>query len=416
MLLMRAVKEPILVLCARELQVSIQDSVHKLLSDMVKAMGYVREFRVLKTEIVGKNGSRFVFRGLRHNVSEIKSLEAVDVCWVEEAQSVSDESWQELIPTIRKSGSQIWLTFNPARREDPTYTRFVLNTPPESLVRRVNYDENPWFTRELEMEREYMERTDQRAYAHVWLGECVAFSDAEVLAGKWVVDRFDPEEGWGGPYYGADWGFAVDPTVLVRCWINGRQLMIDSESYGVGVTLNHTARLFDEVPGARKHRIRADSSRPETINHVSEFGFDVRPAVKWEGSIEDGVEFLRSFERIVIHERCRHTAEEARLWSYKRDRLTNDILPHIVDKHNHCWDAIRYALSPLIRMRKSALWLEARGKLDGEERQDQLQPVRDILVAPAPGTCGACKAFRDGLCTERDLEVGLNDPGCPLWI
>jgi phage terminase large subunit len=412
MILLRAAEKTLRILCVRELQISIRDSVHRLLSDQVDAMGLSDRFEVGQSFLRGHNGSEFIFKGMRHNTAEIKSMEGIDLCWVEEAQAVSEDSWALLTPTVRVPGSEIWISFNPDQATDPTYRRFVTNPPPNAIVRKVNWDENPWFPPDLEAERAYMARTDPDAYAHVWLGECRTRSDAQVLGGKWIIDAFEPESHWQGPYYGADWGFARDPTALVRCWIDARTLYVEYEAYGVEVALDDTPELFARVPRAREALIRADSARPETINHLANRGWNVQPAAKWPGSVEDGVEFLRSFERIAIHERCKHAAEEARLWRFRTDRLTGDVLPALAPGNEHLWDAVRYALSPIIRNRRSALWLD-----EGEDATPgPLDALRTQIARPAPGTCGACSAYREGYCSERAVTVGEADPGCELWV
>jgi len=424
LLLLRAAERPTRILCARELQISIKDSVHRLLSDLVDALGLSDQFDVGQSYLRGLNGSEFLFKGLRHNAVEIKSTEGIDICWVEEGQAVSDDSWALLIPTIRAPGSEIWVTFNPDQETDPTYQRFVVNPPPNAIVRRVNYDENPWFPPELEAERAYLERVDPDAYAHVWLGECRNRSDAQVLMGKWTVDVFEPEPTWDGPYYGVDWGFAQDPTAMVRCWIGGRTLFIDYEAWGVEVALDDTPALFDQVPGARQASvIRADSARPETIRHLRDHGYPgMSAAAKWPGSVEDGVEFLRSFERIVVHQRCKHTIEEARLWSFKTDRLTGAVLPALKSGNDHVFDACRYALSPIIRSRKSAMFIDPAPE---ESRREQLQEalpgldptIMQRMTSPLPeGVCGRCTAFSDGRCREREMLVGERDSGCVYFV
>ena len=357
MLVLRAVEEPVRVLCGRELQNSIQDSVHQLIADQITETGLSGAFQVNERRITSYTGAEFMFKGLRgmkNNAAQIKSLEGVDICWLEEAQTISKASLETLIPTIRKPGSEIWITFNPDQETDPVY-QLAMNPPPGSIVRKVNWDQNPWFPRELELERKWMQRTDPDAYAHVWEGECRRYTDAQVLRGKWCVESFEPNPvTWHGPYYGADWGFAEDPSVLVRCWIFEGRLYIEHEAYGVGVEVDELPALFDSVPGSRDHTIRADSARPETISYMRRQGFRMSPAKKGKGSVEDGVAHLRSYERIVIHPRCRHAQEEARLWSWKVDKLSGDILPVLVDAHNHCWDAVRYALEPIIRKGLSA--------------------------------------------------------------
>jgi phage terminase large subunit len=269
---------------------------------------------------------------------------------VEEAERVSERSWEILIPTIRRTGSEIWVTFNPAQESDPTYQRFVVNPPPGAFVRKVSWKDNPWLPDVLKAELEHLRRTDPDAYLHVWEGGTWTRSDAQVFDKKWIIDDFVADsKTWDGPYFGADWGFSTDPTVLLKMWVYSKCLYVEHEAYRVGCAIVDTPKLFDLIEGSRTHKIRADCSRPETINHVATSGFDCEAAKKWQGSVEDGIEYLRGFERIVIHPRCKHMVEEARLYSYKADRLTGDILPVVIDRHNHCWDAVRYGLEPMIR-------------------------------------------------------------------
>lgn len=357
-LLVLAAQRRLRALCAREFQISIIDSVHKLLAEQIDALGLSRVYDVQQASIrCTLTGSEFIFSGLRSNATKIKSMEGVDICWVEEAQTVSAESWEILVPTIRKPGSEIWATLNPDQDDDPTYVRFIKSPPPGAVVIHVGWQDNPWIPQVLLDEKDYLYRVDPEAAAHVWGGQTRRNSVAQVLRGRYVVESFEPvtsPEGlaWSGPYYGADWGFAVDPTTLVRLWVHGRTLYVEHEAYGVGVDLDDTPALFERVPGAKKHTIRADSSRPETISHMRRHGFQMLGAAKGPGSVEDGVEHLRSYEKIIIHPRCERTAEEARLWSYKVDKLTGDVKPELADKHDHCWDAIRYGLEPIIQRGK----------------------------------------------------------------
>lgn len=353
-LLILAARSRLRVLCAREFQNSIQDSVHKLLGEQAEALGLGTFYEVLQSTVRGRNGSEFIFSGLRNNIASIKSKEGIDILWVEEAQTVSKASWDTVIPTIRKDGSEIWVSYNPDLDEDPTHQMFVVNEPPPgSVVVKIGWQDNPWFPSVLRLEMEHAYKTDPEAAAHVWGGQTRRNSDAQVLRGRYVIESFEPTKEFYGPYYGADWGFATDPTTLIRCWIHGRTLYLEHEAYGVGVDLDDTPALFDRVPESRTNTIRADSARPETISHMKRHGYArVIPANKWSGSVEDGVEHLRSYERIVIHPRCTHAAEEARLWSYKVDKLTGDVRPELADKHDHIWDAVRYALEPIIQRGK----------------------------------------------------------------
>ena len=193
-----------------------------------------------------------------------------------------------------------------------------------------------------------MERIDPEAYQHVWEGFCRQVSDAVIFRGRYEVSTFDtyPDARF---YYGMDFGFSQDPQALVRCWIKDNILYIDQEAYGLGVELDDLAEFIERVPGASEWPIKADNSRPETISHARRRGFNMTAAQKWSGCVEDGIAVMKGFEKIVIHERCKHVAEEFRLYSYKVDKQTNDILPKIEDKHNHCIDAIRYSLDGVIK-------------------------------------------------------------------
>lgn len=353
-LLTEGARRPIRVLCARELQRSIKDSVHRLLCDQIDLLGL--PYEITQNEIRHPNGTLFIFEGLRYNATKIKSMEGVDRCWVEEAERVSAASWAFLLPTIRKAGSEIWVTFNPDQEGDPTYRDFVLNPRPDAWVLKVSAEDNPWLPDELKAEREYLYRVDPDAAAHVWGGECRHASDAQILKGKWTVDAFEGGGRlWDGPYHGMDFGYANDPTAVVRCWIHERKLYVEHEAYKIGLDLHHTTEFVKRnVPDCNRYTIRADDSRPDTIAFLKAHGLpQIIGAPKGKGSVEDGIAHLRQYEQIVIHPRCKHTIEEARLYSYKTDARTGDVLPDVQDKHNHCIDSIRYALQPLIKKRGS---------------------------------------------------------------
>jgi phage terminase large subunit len=183
-LLIQAAQKPLRVLCARELQSSIRDSVHKLLCDEIEAMGMRDFYEIQNASIYGRNGSEFVFRGLRHSVSEIKSMQGLDRVWTEEAQLVSKVSWETLIPTVRKEGSEIWVTFNPVLEQDETYKRFVVNPPRDALVRKVNYDQNPFFPEVLRREMEELRDRDEDAFLNVWEGHCRHTLDGAIFANE----------------------------------------------------------------------------------------------------------------------------------------------------------------------------------------------------------------------------------------
>lgn len=363
-LLVQGMRAPLRILCAREWQTSLKDSVYALLKDQIEERLKLGGFYELTREdIRGANGTRFLFKGLRRDIAEIKSTEGIDRCWVEEAQKVSAESWEVLIPTIRKAGSEIWISFNPGMESDPTYQRFVVAPPEGAVVRKVSWRDNSELPDRSREQMRELRRKDPDAYAHVWGGDPWTRSDSQVLAGLWVEREFTPEATWDGPYFGADWGFARDPSTLVRLWLADGRLWIDYAVGGVELSHEDTAALFRQIPAADKHTIRADSSRPETINGVAKLGLRVVACEKWPGSVEDGISHLRGYEEIVIHPRCAGVIEEARLWRYKTDRLTGDVLPKLQEGWDHYWDAVRYGLGPMIkRAAKPRVYFPGQGK------------------------------------------------------
>lgn len=170
-LLTLGMQKPLRILCARELQISIADSVHRLLSDRIEELNIDGFYNITQKSIVGVNGTTFLFKGLKHNYREIKSTEGVDICWVEEAENVSNRSWEVLKPTIRKEESEIWVTFNTKNVTDATYNQFVINTPKNSVVKKVSWRDNPFFPEVLDIERVDMMTRDKEAYDHIWEGE-----------------------------------------------------------------------------------------------------------------------------------------------------------------------------------------------------------------------------------------------------
>lgn len=349
------------VVCIREVQKSLKFSSKQLIENKIRALGVGDLFDITQTEIRRVGGQGIcIFQGMQdHTADSIKSLEGFKIAWVEEAQSLSHRSLQLLRPTIRMPGSTIWFTYNPDQETDAVDAFFCgENTPPDSIIVHVNCDKNPFLPDELRKEMEYDRRIDPEAYEHVWLGGYNTRSKASILGDKYSIDEFEPDDSFGEPLFGADWGFSQDPTTLVRLYIKDNILYVDQELYKIGLEIDDTPSSFNRIPDVEKHTIRADSARPETISYVRRHGLSIVGAKKWEGSVEDGIKFIRSFEKIVIHPRCTHTIQEFRLYSYKIDERTGDILKKIVDKHNHIIDAIRYALEPMIkRGGGDVLWL-----------------------------------------------------------
>ncbi len=338
-----SIRRKVDIVCVREIQKSLRLSVKKLLENTIAAMGLGHRFDVLETEIRSDLGGTIIFQGMQsHTAESIKSLEDFDICWCEEAQTLSQFSLDILRPTLRKPGSELWFSWNPNLPTDPVDAFFRgEKAPPGSVVVRVSYRDNDWLSEESKKDLAYDRDRDPDKFAWVWMGEYQRHSQARVFR-NWTVEDFERPSGTVFRL-GADWGYAIDPSVLVRCSLDGNRLYIDHEAYMIGCEIMQLPELFARVPESEKWFITADSARPETISHMQKHGYPkINPAIKGARSIEEGVAFLQSFD-IIVHPRCTHVIDELTLYSYKTDPLTEKVLPVLEDKHNHCIDAIRYA-------------------------------------------------------------------------
>ena len=346
--------------CIREVQKSLKFSVKQLVEDKIKAMGVGHLFDVQSVEIRRRGGDGVcIFQGMQdHTADSIKSLEGFRIAWVEEAQSLSEKSLRLLRPTMRAPGAEIWFSWNPDQPDDAVDAFLRGKESPEgAIVIPANWQDNPWLPEEMRAEIAHDRKGDPETYAHVWLGEYNTRSDAQIFAGRYEIEEFEPGADWDGPYFGADWGFAQDPTILVKCWITPEgRVAVEKESGKVGLDIDKTGDLWaSEIPEAQKAAIRADSARPETISYLTRHDWPGIVGVdKWKGSVEDGVEWLRA-RRLLIHPQCQRAQREARLYRYKVNKA-GDVLAQIEDAENHIWDAVRYALSPLIRQRNSRVF------------------------------------------------------------
>lgn len=345
------------ILCAREWMNSLKDSSMAEVKGAIESVEWLKNYFDIGQEYIRtKNGNfEYIFTGLNRNLDSLKSKARILIAWIDEAEGVSSMAWDKLEPTVRAAESEIWVTWNPELDGSTTDLRFrkqLDELEGNSMIVEMNYPDNPWFPKVLDDLRKRQQRTlDPNTYAWIWEGAYRQNSDSQVFANKYRVDSFEPEAHWDGPYHGLDFGFSQDPTAAVKCWINGDRLMIEREAGKVGLELDDTATFVEgEIPGISGHAVRADCARPESISHLRRHGLPrIESASKWAGSVEDGIQFIRSFSEIVIHERCVEVQKEFRLYSYKVDKNSGDVLTTIVDKHNHYIDAIRYALNPMIK-------------------------------------------------------------------
>lgn len=347
--------------CIREFQKSLEQSVKRLIEQMIEEMNAGWYFDVQDARILSKEGNGIIiFQGMQNHTSDsIKSLQGFHRAWVEEAQSLSQRSLDLLRPTIREPGSEIWFSWNPEKDTDPVDALLVGDDPPpDSVVVHADYTDNPFLPDVLRQEMEYDRSRDFEKYLHVWKGKYKKVSEAIVFK-NWKEEEFETWE-QAEFKFGADWGFAIDPTVLIRCYFRGeKDLYIDHEAHMVGCEITQLPDLFSQVPESDKWFIRADSSRPETISHMKSHGYPkCIPAQKGAGSVDDGIEFLRSFD-IHIHPRCKETIKEFSSYQYKVDSKTDEVLPVLIDKDNHCIDAIRYAVEGYTRAKRKAVDLNS---------------------------------------------------------
>lgn len=258
-LLVMGSMEPLRIICAREFQKSIKDSVHKLLADIIRADKVLSNcYEILESTIRGRAGmpaagTEFIFVGLKHNITGIKSLEGADIVWVEESENVSDNSWEVLIPTVRKPRSEIWISFNTKNINDPTYRRFVATSDPEILCVKVSWRDNPFFPDVLRKEMERLAANDPEAHAHIWEGEPDTRRSGAVYAkqigkareeGRICRVPYDPAF---EVFAAADLGFA-DTTAIWWLQFVGRELRWLSCHENSGEQLEYYARYYKAKP------------------------------------------------------------------------------------------------------------------------------------------------------------------------
>lgn len=384
-LLLHGIVRPIRVFCGRETLASIKQSVLHELEEQIGLLGLGDAYEVGKTEIVGTNGTQFIFGGLRVDPESLKSMGHIDFTWIEEASGVTKSSLKVLLPTVlRNPGAEVWFSYNPELETDPVHARFGpdpitgRSKDPDCILIQSSWEDAKalgWLTPAMEAEKDKAYMSDPEDAAHVWGGQCVKHSKKAIMGDKCLIQAFTPADDWFGPFYGADWGFSNDPAGLVKCWVHQGKLYIEDCAYGRGVDIPELPTLFTKVTGWWRYEvdphtkkllstkiplpnivIRGDSSRPETISQLAKMNVPVVACAKWPGCVEDGIKILRSFGNIIIHPRCDLLVAESGLgpkgiaeaYCWKTDSKTGLVLPIIVDANNHGWDMVRYAMEPVI--------------------------------------------------------------------
>lgn len=340
--------QPKRVVCGRQYQNAIRDSVKELIDNKINDLG-LREngaYRSTDTEIRHlQTGSRLTFIGMERNPNSAKSLEGCDIFWGEEAQTFSQESVDIIVPTVRKPGSELWWGWNPVSPEDPVDNMLRGGMPPpRSLVQMVSFQDNPWFWEtELPGEMEAMRLRDLAKYRHVWLGEYRNLSEAQIFTRVRRAYLDVPDNAM--PRFGLDLGFSRDPNALMKVYLldEGRTVYIARELVAAGIPMTDLPDWLDTVPETRDFPITADSSRPETIDLLRRAGFAARGAKKGPGSVKEGVAWLQGKD-IVISPDCPVAAREFGLYSWKVDQHTGKIMPVIDTTNDHTIDGTRYAV------------------------------------------------------------------------
>jgi phage terminase large subunit len=364
-LLIKAANEPIRVLCAREIQKSIKQSVHTLLNDQIQSLGIGAFYEVLESEIRGINGSTFSFTGLATNtVESIKSFEGCDIVWVEEAQTVSKKSWDILIPTIRKPNSEIWVSFNPNIDSDDTYTRFVVNPPENAKVVKVNYTDNPWFPEVLEIERLHSIKTNPD-YENIWLGECKAAVDGAIYANE-IREAQENNRITQVPYdpmlkvhVVMDLGWNDSMSVIlcqkgvselrVIGYIEDDHRTLDSYSAQLKDMSYNWGTMFLPHDGQSKdfkHGISAEDI-------MRKLGWDVRIVPK--ADIESGIKLARmNFHRIYFDKSAQRLVECLKNYRRSINSATNEPGAPLHDEYSHGADAFRYLCTSIESMKNES--------------------------------------------------------------
>lgn len=374
-LLQQGAAKPLRILCTREVQKSIKDSVHKLLCDQIQLMGYGGHYDVLETEIRGRNGTLFIFAGLaQHTIESIKSYEGVDIVWCEEAQAITKRSWDVLIPTIRKDGSEIWISFNPELESDETYQRFVANPPDDCVSELVNWRDNPWFSQVLEKERLHCQKTDPKNYPNIWEGECKPAVEGAIyyeqvaaaeLNGQICNVPYDPllkvhvvfDLGWND-------AMSIILVQKVRSEIRIIEYIEDSHK-----TLDHYSAVLKEkrlnwgkvwLPHDGFSRDMKTGKSSEEI--LKALGWDVVPrAGIIEMSLEEGIKATRqTFGQIYFDRRkCERLIQCAKRYRRAINRQTQEAQGPLHDEWSHGADCLRYVCVNAEQMKNDDMQLKA---------------------------------------------------------
>lgn len=358
-LLIRAVEKPNqTILCTREFQSSIATSTYAELKQIIYEKELTHIFHIKHDRIECNNGTQFIFKGLARDIMQIKSIPNIDICLVEEAETIKRELWEVLNPTLRKDGCELIILFNPREKQSSTYQMWLEeNIPQEDILRiEINYDENPYNSPLILKKIAHMKEHDYQRYEHIYLGKVLDISEDVIFKGRFKILDMQIEKREKGffyqgkqisPLYGMDFGFSIDPAAFVCLFfLDENTIYIHKEFYKTGILPNNYRVIIKKEFGEEGYNAHwwADSARPDTIAQLKFDGLKIDGATKGKGSIESGLEYLLS-KNIIIHPSCQNSIFEAYNYKYKKDKNSGIVTTEIIDSHNHIWDAIRYCLS-----------------------------------------------------------------------
>jgi phage terminase large subunit len=361
-LIIKAHSEPgIRILCTREIQRSISDSVHRLIADQIDRMGMSELFTVENNYITHANGSYFLFEGLHHNITKIKSMEGIKYCWIEEAEKITDKSWDTLIPTIRETNSEIWVSMNPERDDDPSYRRFISDTRDDTVIQKLNYYDNPFFPEVLKNEMEICKSTNHSKYLHIWEGEPITNYESLIYRFNRQVNEVETELKYQlGVETITGWDFGVsDDTAIITMQIHQ---VPKSKEYPLGFMINIVDEIIKNNKDAFYYREEYDkrgyigvkhycdpsgASRDSSLSSwVEKIGYNF----DWDHSYSpaemiDAANDIIHAVRINRHQ-CPRVYKMFTHWQYKIDRDGKVVNPPKAshDEHSHPGTAFYFAI------------------------------------------------------------------------
>ena len=378
-LLLQAISKPKQkILCTRQFQESLKKSVGACLLIMIHSLGLRKHFKITNAEFVYiPNGSEFLFKGFDRNKDTIKGYQDLTHVWIEEADSLTQESWDLLRPTVfrttqsmfalfseesynakpTESKAQIIITMNPKYETDCLYKSFILDkkTPPKSYIKTLNWYQNPFFNLSMHKERLHCLKNAPAVYNHIWEGELLQNSDAQVFKGKWFIQDFEEDEN-AEKYFGIDFGF-VHPMAVIRCYIKDNCIYVTHEYKGVGIE-NH--EIYDlcvqNIPGILNGKVYGDCARPDTITTLKRQGLYIKPCEKTSGDsklsyTEDSISTMRSY-KIIVKPSCINMISNLQLFSFKIEPRSGKITNVLIKENDDFIDALKYAVWPVIKQRK----------------------------------------------------------------